>query len=60
MSILRRIIAWTSSLKVAIFLLLIIALSSAIGTSIPQGESIESYLEIYGENPWPRVFTINL
>ena len=52
MSILRRIIAWTSSLKVAIILLLLIALASALGTAIPQGNSIESYLEIYGTHPW--------
>ncbi len=52
MSILRRIIAWTSSLKVAIFLLLFIALACAIGTAIPQGESTEKYLEIYENHPW--------
>ncbi len=48
----RRIIAWTSSLKVAIFLLFAIAISSAIGTSIPQGEPIEKYLEVYADQPW--------
>ena len=52
MDILRRIITWTSSLKVAIFLLLLIALASAVGTAIPQGNSIESYLEIYQKTPW--------
>ena len=52
MPILRRIINWASSLKVAIFLLLLIALASAIGTAIPQGSSIESYLENYEANPW--------
>ena len=52
MKILRRIIIWTSSLKVAIFLLFLIAISSALGTAIPQGESTEKYLEIYGKHPW--------
>lgn len=52
MIILRKIIAWTSSLKVAIFLLLVIAISSTIGTAIPQGEPIESYIKTYGEHPW--------
>ena len=52
MKILRRIIAWTSSLKVAIFLLLLIAIASALGTAIPQGEPVQSYIDAYAEQPW--------
>ncbi|WP_320666954.1 cytochrome c biogenesis protein ResB [Prochlorococcus sp. MIT 1307] len=52
MQVLRKIIAWASSLKVAIFLLLVIALASAIGTAIPQEEPIGNYLEVYGKHPW--------
>ena len=46
MAILRTIIGWASSLKVAIFLLFAIAISSAIGTAIPQGEPVQNYLEL--------------
>ncbi len=52
MKALRRIIFWLSSLKVAIALLFLIAIASGIGTAIPQGESIDSYLEVYGEKPF--------
>ncbi len=52
MSILRRILTWISSLKVAIFLLFLIALASAIGTAIPQSQNPESYLKGYEEEPW--------
>ncbi len=46
------ILNWISSLKVAILLLLAIALASSIGTAIPQGEPIETYLESYKNHPW--------
>ena len=52
MVILKRIIAWTSSLKVAIFLLFVIAIACAIGTAIPQAEPLQTYIEVYGKNPW--------
>ncbi len=52
MIILRRIILWISSLKVAIVLLFTIAFASAIGTTIPQGEPINNYLEVYNNQPW--------
>ncbi len=52
MLIIKRLFAWLSSLKVAIFLLLIIAVSSAIGTAIPQGELAKIYLEKYQQEPW--------
>ena len=48
----RRLAAWLSDLRVAIVLLLLIALASAVGTGIPQGDPATSYLEAYGESPW--------
>ena len=55
-----RVINWLSSLKVAIPLLLVIALSSAIGTTIPQGEPAKNYLENYQSNPWLGLINGNL
>mgnify|MGYP001240032769 CR=1 FL=1 len=42
-----RIINWLSSLKVAIFILILIAIASAIGTSLPQKAPIEDYITRY-------------
>ena len=50
MKILKRIFVWLSSLKVAILLLFLIAISSGVGTLIPQGEASTKYIEIYKEN----------
>ena len=47
MKYLRRILLNLSSLKVAIILLLLIAIASAIGTSLPQGELPETYIAKY-------------
>tara|TARA_Y100001968_G_scaffold176520_1_gene161716 strand:+ start:3676 stop:4962 length:1287 start_codon:yes stop_codon:yes gene_type:complete len=47
-----RTLSFLSNLKVAIGLLIIIAISSAIGTSIPQGESPEKYIDKYDIQPW--------
>ena len=49
---LMRPLAWLSNLKVAIGLLLLIALSSGIGTAIPQKETTEFYHQRYDPNPW--------
>ena len=48
----KRIAAWISDLRVAIVLLLLIALASAVGTGIPQGDPAQSYLEAYEARPW--------
>ena len=37
---LKRLAAWLSDLRLAIVLLLLIALASAVGTGIPQGLSL--------------------
>lgn len=52
MATFQRFLAWISDLRVAIGLLLMIAIASAIGTAIPQGELNSSYLERYDANPW--------
>ncbi len=51
MSYLRKIILYISSLKFAIFLIIFIAISSGIGTLIPQGGSSSEYLSSYNSNP---------
>ena len=48
----KKLAAWLSDLKVAIVLLLLIALASGIGTAIPQGDPASLYLEAYAETPW--------
>ena len=47
----QKIVRWLSSLKVAILLLIIIAIASAIGTAIPQGEPPQNYINKYDSNP---------
>ena len=48
----NRFINGISSLKVAISLLIVIAIACALGTAIPQNESINSYLDHYDNEPW--------
>ena len=47
-----QILNWLSSLKIAILLLLIIAISCALGTLIPQQESDQFYYENFNKNPF--------
>ena len=49
---LKRLAAWLSDLRVAIVLLLLIALASGIGTGIPQGDPAQSYRDAYDASPW--------
>lgn len=51
MSSLKKITNWLSSLKVAIALLIVIAIASALGTAIPQGEIAQNYLNHYNQKP---------
>jgi len=46
-----QILNWLSSLKIAIILLILIAISSAIGTLIPQEESDQYYYQFFNKNP---------
>ena len=50
--LLKRIAAWLSDLRLAIVLLLLIALASATGTAIPQGDPPASYIDAYASTPW--------
>lgn len=51
-SALLRGLALLSDLRLAIVLLLAIALASTIGTAIPQGETADFYHERYDDHPW--------
>ena len=52
MKILQRLAALISDLRLAIGLLLLIAIASGVGTAIPQQESEAFYLERYNAAPW--------
>ena len=50
--LMRRLAGLLSDLRLAIVLLLLVALASAIGTAIPQGDPPASYIDAYTETPW--------
>ena len=52
MKILQRLAALISDLRLAIGLLLLIAIASGVGTAIPQQESEAFYRERYDNAPW--------
>jgi cytochrome c biogenesis protein len=47
-----RVVGWISDLRVAIVLLLVIALTSGVGTAIPQREPADLYHRLYDPQPW--------
>ena len=47
-----RVVGWISDLRVAIVLLLVIALTSGLGTAIPQREPADLYRRLYDPQPW--------
>ncbi|MFN6132516.1 MAG: cytochrome c biogenesis protein ResB [Synechococcaceae cyanobacterium] len=49
---LGRLLALISDLRLAIVLLLLLAVASGIGTAIPQREPLELYHRLYDEQPW--------
>jgi len=49
---LKRLLAWISDLRVAIGLLIAIAIASGLGTLVPQKESVELYHRVYDAQPW--------
>ena len=53
---LQRLIGWISDLRLAIVLLLILAVASGIGTAIPQQESEAFYHQRYDPQPWLGLF----
>ncbi|MFM7361302.1 MAG: cytochrome c biogenesis protein ResB [Cyanobium sp.] len=49
---LQRLLGWISDLRLAIGLLLLIALASGVGTAIPQKELADFYHQRYDGAPW--------
>jgi cytochrome c biogenesis protein len=49
---LLRLVGWLADLRLAIVLLLLIALASGLGTAIPQKEPAAFYHQRYDEAPW--------
>jgi cytochrome c biogenesis protein len=47
-----RMVGWISDLRVAILLLLVIAITSGVGTAIPQREPADLYHRLYDPQPW--------
>jgi cytochrome c biogenesis protein len=52
----NRLAAWISDLRLAIALLLVIAVASGIGTAIPQREEEKLYHQLYDQTPWLGLF----
>ena len=52
----KRLFAWISDLRVAIGLLILIAIASALGTLVPQKESAALYHRVYDAEPWLGLF----
>jgi cytochrome c biogenesis protein len=48
----QRLIGWISDLRLAIGLLLVIAVASGVGTAIPQKEVEDFYHQLYDAHPW--------
>tara|TARA_Y100001968_G_scaffold165846_1_gene151911 strand:+ start:1096 stop:2376 length:1281 start_codon:yes stop_codon:yes gene_type:complete len=55
-----QVLNWLSNLKIAILLLLLIAISSAIGTFIPQQETDQFYYDNFNQNPLLGIINGNL
>mgnify|MGYP003323114752 FL=1 len=55
-----QVLNWLSSLKIAILLLLVIAVSCAAGTLIPQQESNQFYYENFNKNPFLGIINANI
>jgi cytochrome c biogenesis protein len=49
---LQRLLGWVSDLRLAIALLMLIALASGVGTAIPQKELADFYHQRYDSAPW--------
>ena len=55
-----QVLNWLSSLKIAILLLLVIAVSCAAGTLIPQQESNQFYYDNFNKNPFLGIINGNI
>jgi len=49
---LLRLVGWLADLRLAIVLLVLVAVASGLGTAIPQKESAAFYHQLYDPNPW--------
>ena len=56
----RQLLNGLSSLKIAILLLLLIAISCALGTIIPQQESDQFYYDNFNKNPFLGIINANI
>jgi cytochrome c biogenesis protein len=54
--VMKRVLAWISDLRVAIGLLILIAVASGLGTLVPQKESAALYHRVYDAEPWLGLF----
>lgn len=55
----KRVIAWISDLRLAIGLLILIAIASGLGTLVPQREPSDLYHRVYDADPWLGLFDGN-
>ncbi len=55
-----QVLNWLSSLKIAILLLLLIAISCAAGTLIPQQESNQFYYDNFNKDPFLGIINANI
>ena len=55
-----QVLNWLSSLKIAILILLLIAISCAIGTIIPQQEADQFYYDNFNKNPFLGIINGNI
>ena len=55
-----QVLNWLSSLKIAILLLLVISISCAVGTLIPQQESNQFYYDNFNKNPFLGIINANI
>ncbi len=60
MKTISQVLNWLSSLKIAILLLILIAISCAAGTLIPQQESDQFYYETFNKNPFLGIINGNI
>jgi cytochrome c biogenesis protein len=49
---LLRLVGWLADLRLAIVLLVLVAVASGLGTAIPQKESTAFYHQLYDSKPW--------
>lgn len=56
----NHVVSFLTSIRLAIFLLIALAVTSIVGTIIPQGEPLQIYLERYGETTFRLIRALDL